>query len=138
MTLHERLTARLDELEALANASSEASPAPWTYPGADALTHEAVRNLFGHVRDVQGGIVSNGLAEDVRLIAAVASPDVVLRGLAEDRHILRRHAPCEDCPGHTVRMACHRCDLPVYRRGYGELGCEWQLSVARRHGLEEA
>jgi len=70
--------------------------------------------------------------------------EFVLRGLAEDRDILRRHEPDRipadrpqdwDCRGCEVHMGNLSCD-------YGEhehtvpWPCPEVLSVARRHGIE--
>jgi len=139
-----RLTAAIDQAEALAKAADERHPSPWRtewqgqdYPLLDDNGDEVLSLTFAIATWEPEATEQRAECETSAAdLMRANDPATVLRGLAEDRSILRRHAPCDDCPGHTVRMNCHRCDLPVYRRGYGELGCEWQLSVARRHGLE--
>jgi len=62
-----------------------------------------------------------------------------LRGLAEDRDILRRHAPCDGAHSYLVhRIGLHEVPGPMLccRCVRWTLPCEEQLSVARRHGID--
>lgn len=116
--LHARLTARIDELAAVAIAAAQ---------------HEGGTDWYAR------GVI--GADPPTARHVIEWDPATVLRGLAEDRDILARHAP------HTVTE--HLLDgstAPVtlcsheWRDGAG-LWLEWRhcpdvLSLKRRHGIE--
>lgn len=119
--MHAAIGARLDELEALAKRAYDAEPGAW------ALHHNRTRTGRAdewEIRDYDGDSLAwVGTENDARLIVRVADPATVLRGLAEDRDILRRHQQVplddEDC----------RC-------GWVLAECPELLSLARRHGVQ--
>jgi len=122
--LHARITAAIDQAEALARRAWDAEPGRW------ALHHNQTR--YGRVdeweiRDYGGVSLAWVFTEnDARFIVAHASPDVALRGLAEDRDILRRHAPNEAL----------LCTPAIHTTLTAWVLCPEVLSVARRHGIE--
>jgi hypothetical protein len=140
-SLHDRIAAEIDRLETLANATledvaaNESNDPHWTY-----------RPETMEVLDAETGVVigSHGTSREEDLVyIATWDPARVLRGLAEDRDILTRHAPRAE-PVQTPigkLVVCRNCsDLysdPVRVVGWP---CYDALSLARRHGLstEEA
>lgn len=128
--LHARITAAIDQAEALARRAWDAEPGRW------ALHHNQTR--YGRadeweIRDYDGDALAwVGAENDARLIVAHASPDVVLRGLAEDRdilrvvHKLRQHAAFRR---EHAQQSGWADDLETY-------AAELEASVARRHGIE--
>ena len=149
MSLHEKLSARLDELEKLAK---DATPGPWRHvdfadPPYQPMTSEGLESTYmgcGSVITMGDGVAGGDIAapngdlyprggyspgDDMALIAAVASPDVVLRQVAEDREVLKRHwrngNGCEAC----WRVTSEATEAVLWP-------CPDLLNLARRLGIE--
>ena len=131
MSLHEDITRRLDELEALARRAYDAEPGPW------ALHHNATR--YGRadeweIRDYDGDSLAwVGVENDARLIVHVASPDVVLRAVAEDREVLKRHQRVDWYEGGAGCWYCSGEEDEGHRAV--DYPCPEVLSLARRLGV---
>jgi hypothetical protein len=130
MNLHEKITARLDELEALVKAVGVGRWAIQEFRGDDfAVTWEST-----------GYAAADAFRrETAALIAAVASPDVVLRQVTEDRDVLKRHRPSAEpvrtpLGDHTVCVYCS--DLNGVEVRVVGWPCWDAISLARRHGID--
>ena len=112
MGLHERLTQRIDELEALANETTDC-----------------------YMNGVPGLLDWGSLAPPLRIYISAWVPAIVLRGLAEDRDILARH-PMMVCGMAGCWGFCVQCGSGDECPG----PCAELCSLARRHGVnpEEA
>jgi hypothetical protein len=114
--LHAVLTARIDELERLAQTA-----------GKDSGSKRWVPRMMG------------GAPPDVAEHIAAWDPSTVLRGLAEDRDILRRHRPSAE-PVPTPRgpyTVCVNCsDLDGAEVRIVGWPCWDALSLARRLGVD--
>ena len=137
MSLHEDITRRLGELEELAlRATAHGDMGWWQGTGNP-----------GWIVDNAGALVARtewaGMEypwPDAALIAAVASPDVVLRAVAEDREVLKRHRPAE------LHVWEHGESYPACTHGYEDEDdiadaiwwhrCPEVLSLARRLGVD--
>jgi hypothetical protein len=139
--LHAVLTARIDELERAAQMSAGAHPGEWVD-----ITDED--GDWPGVRLGEDGEVDLYHAEHAWHIATW-DPSTVLRGLAEDRDILRRHAPMPiklDDPNLSKLLDfLHATTEPLCLHGRDSGGivleavlwpCPEVLSVARRHRIE--
>ena len=111
--LHAVLTARIDELERLAQTA-----------GKDSGSKRWVPRMMG------------GAPPDVAEHIAAWDPSTVLRGLAEDRDILHRHAPVEvdHFPGQKPICAHEWADGDAYVVTWTQ--CPDVLSLARRLGVD--
>ena len=154
MSLHEKLIARLDELEALAK---KATPGPWRHvdfadPPYQPMTSEGMESTYmgcGSVITMGEGVEGGDIAApngdlyprggyspdgDMAIIAAVASPDVVLRQVTEDREVLKRHQPLTYELTHETATTCNWCDGGEDR--VPEWPCPDLESLARRLGVD--
>lgn len=118
-TLHERLSARIEELERVAKAVGE----EW---GSDAGWRQLamVWSLTG----------------DLETYVADHTPALVLRGLAEDRDILARHTPTpRDTAAGASTLFCPGCSIFDGLSGHAAIvradKCRELPSLARRHGI---
>lgn len=109
--LHAALTARIGELEREAKSATYAvGESPW-----NAVSGSSYTAAWGvETADDSKHIVAENCFEEVALYVAAWDPATVLRGLAEDRDILARHAPDPECTG---------------------WGCSEIASLGRRHGI---
>lgn len=103
--LHRAISTKLDDLERLANTA-----------GLDSGSKKWVPRMMG------------GAPPEVAEHIATWDPATVLRGLAEDRDILARHAPSDDVEPNS--SAC------MYCMGGPWANCAEIRSLARRHGVE--
>ncbi len=127
--LHERLAAKLDELQRIAGRAHNAEPGAWTIRQARGL---AGVNRFNVVDAAGDELAWVGEHNDARLIAAAASPDVVLRAVAEDREVLKRHVRDHIYDDQTWHC-CVCVDGDVVALAWP---CPEVLSLARRHGID--
>ena len=114
MNLHEKISSRLDVLEYLARQVGET----W---GHDA----GWRGYLRAIRQEGGGVA---LTEQAEWFAAENSPAAVLRQVAEDREVLKRHAN-RTYGGYQI--ACHPGAVPFE-------ACPELASLARRLGVDVA
>lgn len=110
--LHERITARLDELQRIAKAADAVFPGPWRHDHRHKWMHDGDGNHIDSANAALGAFM------------AANAPDLVLRGLAEDRDILRRHRQEAYEDGD-----CNWCSTIGWP-------CPEILSLARRHGIQ--
>ena len=107
-TPHGRLIEAIDQAEAIAKAAARDSNSDRWVPG---MFRIGLPDMAEHI--------------------AVHDPATVLRGLAEDRDILRRHEPVERRDyGNDNWLACCACGKDVTYKPCNEV-----LSLARRHGV---
>jgi hypothetical protein len=130
VSLHEDITRRLGELEELAlRATAHGDMGWWQGTGNP-----------GWIVDNAGALVARtewaGMEypwPDAALIAAVASPDVVLRAVAEDREVLKRHQRVDWYEGGAGCWYCSGEEDEGHRAV--DYPCPEVLSLARRLGV---
>lgn len=132
--LHARITAAIDQAEALAKAADERHPSPWRteWQGQDYLLlddngDEVLSLTFAIATWEPEATEQRAECETSAAdLMRANDPATVLRGLAEDRDILRRHAPNEAL----------LCTPAIHSMLTAGVLCPEVLSVARRHGIE--
>ncbi len=112
------MRAELDRLEADACDAQREARGPW-FAWDDAVWHYPKVAVGGQPFPVR---VAEAPPACRRLIAAVASPDVVLRRIERDRRVIERHGEDDVVP------ACQCCALPW--------PCEDLLDTARSLGID--
>ncbi len=101
-TLADRLTARLDEVEALA---AEAPGGPWEADGPYVIETVQVLGMEGVSPPQRLRIADCNMDSDLAAFIAAMSPDRVLALVAADRRLIERHVPDAIDP-----PSCFFCD----------------------------
>lgn len=128
-----RIVAKMNELEEIAKS---ATVGPWRRDWAFGTHFVAPVALSNSIAADNVARLKPNQRADAEHIAAW-DPATVLRGLAEDSDILRRHAPMPVMTKGVHLVLCKQCGWEEnYPGEYREYPCYDVASLARRRGIE--